>query len=162
MRTNTKSKVLAGLGVLGALASILSLLLYLKDNPDEATPKSQSTTNAVRENAENNDKPTSIDISGNENTVVSDINGDVTINNVNSKDMGTFINNPAAGSALLLSEPNIEAKYHICLATKGTKVEKLETQKDSKLPLVWMKIKIMAGEYKGKVGWVSQNNLEER
>lgn len=51
----------------------------------------------------------------------------------------------------------------VCLPIKGTQVEILESKNDPAIQVMrWHRVRILTGEFKGKEGWVSATNIEER
>ena len=79
-----------------------------------------------------------------------------------------FINNPSSGAVKLHELPDFQAatkNQALILGTlmKGTQIEILETKLDAQVPVLsWYRIRVLDGDFAGRVGWVSSSSVEKR
>lgn len=144
--------------VLGSLASIAAIPLAFVSclsGPPDKPPRGGP--------------PASMQTSGNNSPIVSS-NGDVVINIEQSRP--DFVTNHEGAGALLMLVPDYSAMARASLRgtgpkvigriINGTSVQQLELKSSTSLVSPpWAKVRILEGDYKGRVGWIVMSSLRK-
>jgi hypothetical protein len=137
------------IGLIGALASIVSLALYF-------LPLTTSSQSQPR---------TSVSTTGEQSPAIGSNEGNVTINyNAPVKEKNSVLRNPKSGATPLLDSPHLavvnDPKHHVCLVPAGTpatltgRIAAMGKIKDG-----WQEVTVTTGDCANKVGWAMKENL---
>lgn len=80
-----------------------------------------------------------------------------------SEDIGFLSKTKGGGSVLVVKEIengiDVSLQNQECLAIDGTKVEMLEKKDYFGIKGFWIKVKILDGDCKDRIGWVASENI---
>lgn len=85
--------------------------------------------------------------------------GDVRINYNSSQESSApynFLQHPDGGENILIASPSLTNPKIVCNPESGTKVRFLQEKRESPL-MVWIKVEVVSGTCKGKIGWVGKS-----
>ncbi len=132
------------IAIIGSIASILSLMLFFIPH--------KATSDSYHQRSIGNQSPNIIS------------NGDVNIQYHNEQIInneqkeGYYLSRSGKGVGLL-EEPSFKNPKLICLVESGARVEILDELQEGYLSLI--KVRVLEGTCKGKIGWTGKENLHK-
>jgi hypothetical protein len=105
-------------------------------------------TNATASNIQNS--------SGDNSPNIQNGSGNININTTVNQKSGLFLK-----YTRLIAQPSVNSvQKQVCMVEEGSEIQKLDEKKDTLIKgAVWIKVKVLDGNCKGKEGWTGQENL---